>query len=311
MPRLWCLDDEHVRVRWGRATHARAEARGWDCRLFTSIDQIDDDPAYAFMRIEQWEPGLSRHRALANEIFNKRPNIRVIPDRAQINWYEDKIGQASDLMPWMPKTRVLRDIEDIPRAIKDLGLPLVSKSTEGSSCANVRMVRTPDEALAEGVMAFEGSGIPMRLGGARKDARQKDYLLWQRFLAGNKHIYRVGICGRLKWLFREGNRPGTQLASGSGIYKPIDRLEGEARDVFDAATKFSRGTGQKWCGLDYAKDPDTGEWLVLETTLAWGMIDPRSTVGCMLLDENGDPTGRRGVDLWDALLDEIQAGAFA
>jgi hypothetical protein len=310
--KLWCLDEGHARVRWGRAIHARAVARGWDCHLFTRFDEIGPGPAYVFMRIEQWPPYLQAHKALAQEIFDKRPDLTVIPDAKQIGWYEDKIAQARDLMPWMPRTRVLYSISEIAGAVRALGLPLISKSAEGSSCANVRVVKDHDAALAEANAVFGGGGLPIRLGGeGNQHARQTGYLFWQKFLKGNPHIYRVGVCGRLKWLFREGNRPGTQLASGSGIYAPVDRLEGETRAVFDAAAAFVKETGQKWCGLDYAKDPDTGQWKVLETTLAWGMIDPRSTSGCMLFDENGKPTGRRGVDLWDALLDEIEAGAFA
>lgn len=309
--KLWCLDEEHARVRWGRAIQACAAARGWDCRLFKTLEDIEPGPAYVFMRIEQWPPHLQAHKALAAEIFAKRPDLTVIPDAKQIGWYEDKIAQVRDLTPWMPRTRVLYAIEEIAGAIKALGLPLISKSAEGSSCANVRVVKTHDEALAEAKAVFQGDGIPIRLGGAGKGARQTGYLLWQEFLTGNPHIYRVGVCGRFKWLFREGNRPGTPLASGSGIYTPIDEIKGETRDVFDAAARFSRETGQKWCGLDYAKDPVTGEWKMLETTLAWGMLDPRGTVGCMLFDETGKPTGRRGVKLWDALLDEIEAGAFA
>ncbi len=310
MPRLWCLDEEHVRVRWGRAIHARAVARGWDCHLFTRADEIRPGRGYVFMRIEQWPPGLHRHKALAKEIHDEHPELRIIPDMDQIGWYEDKIAQARDLMPWMPRTRVLFDIGEAEGAIRALGLPLISKASDGSSCANVRVVRTHEEALAEARAVFEGDGIPIRIDGDA-GARQTGYLLWQRFLAGNDHIYRVGVCGRLKWMFREGNRPGTPLASGSGLYTPIDELGGETRDVFDAADAFCRATGQKWCGLDYAKDPDTGEWKVLETTLAWGMVDPHSTMGCTLFDEQGQPTGRRGDALWDALLDEIEAGAFA
>lgn len=308
--KLWCLDDEHVRVRWGRAIRDRANARGWDCRLFTKIEDIEPGPAFVFMRSEQWPPHLHCHVELAEEIFETRPDLTVIPDRSQIGWYEDKIAQARDLARFMPKTRVIYEIKDIASAVKVLGLPLVSKASEGSSCANVRIIRTHDEALAEANAVFGGPGLPMRIGGDGAGARQKGYLLWQQFLKGNAYIYRVGVCGRLKWIFREGNRPGSQLASGSGIYTPIDRLNGETRKVFDAATRFCRVTGQKWCGLDYALDHNTGKWMVLETTLAWGMVDPRSTIGCMLLDAKGNPTGRRGVHLWDALLDEIEAGVF-
>lgn len=308
--KLWCFDDEGKKFRTGRAIQERALARGWDCRLFTRSCEVGHDAAYAFMRIQQWAPKLERCKAIAAELMLTRPNLTVIPDWDQIAWYEDKVSQAHDLAAWMPATCVLNGMNAVDEALAVLGLPLVSKSSEGSSCANVRFVQTREQAEAEARAVFEGDGIPMRLGGEGRGSRQKGYLLWQKFLAGNAYMYRVGVCGRLKWMFREGNRPGLPFASGSGLYTPIQELDAETRSLFDAATTFCAATGQKWAGLDYARDPDSGEWMLLETTLAWGMLNPISTIGCMLFDERGEPTGRKGDRLWDALLDEIEAGQF-
>jgi hypothetical protein len=303
--RLWCLDDETMRVRWGRCIHAAATARGWDSRLFTDAAEVDS--GHAFLRIAQHPPRISGDKATATMLLGN-PAVTVIPSADQIRWYEDKVAQARDLAPWMPDTRIITDMAEIDAAIEALGLPLVSKSREGSSCNNVRLVQTRAQARAEAESALSGRGIPMKL--ARRPARQTGYLLWQRFLAGNAYMYRVGLCGRLKWMFREGNRPGLPFASGSGLYTPIETLDDETAEVFEAASRFAAATGEAWAGLDYARDPDSGEWRLLETTLAWGMVHPASTRGCPLLDPGGTPTGRTGEGLWDALLDEIEAGVF-
>jgi hypothetical protein len=303
--KIRCLDDTHVRVRWGRAIQAAASARGWDARLFTRAEEVDG--GYAFLRIEQQPPRLQEHKAVADALL-ACGGVRVIPGARQIRWYEDKCAQAADLGAYMPLTRLCYGMEDVESAIAALGFPLVSKSSEGSSCANVRLVKDRAEALAEARAAFGGEGIPMRLGG--RAHRQAGYLLWQQFLAGNDYMYRVGVCGRFKWMFREGNRPGLPFASGSGLYTPVERLAGETAALFEAAGRYCLETGETWAGLDFARDPATGEWKLLETTLAWGMAHPGSTLGCVLFDAQGNPTARRGDRLWDALLDEIEAGVF-
>lgn len=305
---LWCLDDDNSSMRWGRALHAAARARGLASRLFSRAEQVTA-PGHVFLRLAQYPPGIGRDKAIAAAL-HARADLTVIPDARQVGWYENKLAQARDLAAWLPQTRIARTMQEADAAIAALGLPLVSKSSEGSSCCNVRLLRSRSEALAEARAALEGDGVPMRLGGPRADARQRGYVLWQAFLAGNAYMYRVGVCGRLRWMFREGNRPGLPFASGSGLYTPVEAIAGETADVLAAADAFCAATGTKWAGLDLARDPASGEWKLLETTTGWGMVHPRGSAGCMLFRPDGTPSGRRGAQLWDALLDEIAAGVF-
>jgi glutathione synthase/RimK-type ligase-like ATP-grasp enzyme len=262
---------------------------------------------YVFMRVPQWSPDLETGKRLADRL-RCIPDVVLIPEFETIDCYEDKIRQTQLYEPWMPLTYLLtatNRLDDAINAAGHLGFPFISKGSVASASVNVRLVKTLHEAVTEFKEAMSGDGLPMRAGG--KDLRQKGYLLWQRFLKGNDYDYRACINGRLCMLLRRYNRDDKPFASGSGKTEPITELTTETRVVLNTAFNFFRQHGMKWCGIDLVRDPSTGEWKVLETTLGWSL---RAYHECVYFTRQAKKSQYRGADWADLLLDEIEAGVF-
>lgn len=300
---IWCLDD--TQSRWGRMLFLEAKSRSWNAQLIKS-DDVVNEPGYAFFRIDQFPPLIDKAKNVARSIIAK-PGIIPIQSLEEIEDYEDKVRQAQRFGPYMPQFVYETQPFNVQNAISTLGLPVISKAKDGSSCANVRVLNTVQEAMADANAVF-GNGIQFR------KHKQKGYLFWQRFLTGNDYIYRVVAVGRYRWLFREWNRPGQKVASGSGLYDPISVkvMNDEIRDVLHTTDEFFKAAKTNWMGIDVARDPVTGKWMVLETTLAWGMYAPGSSPDCQVLTADGvpHPKGYKGADIWKLLLDEIEEGVW-
>ena len=255
------------------------------------------------MRIPQWEPELSTGKTLARHLH--RQGMRPIPDLSTIECYEDKLLQSLVYREWMPKTHVLKrernTVYDVERAVADLGLPFISKSREGSSSVNVRLVKTLAEAQAEWAAVMEGTGLPVKIGKGRQ-RRQIGYLIWQKFCQGNDYDYRVCINGRKLCMLQRDNAHGMPFASGSGKNRPVNDLTPESRAVLDKAVEFFSALDLKWCGIDLVHDNDEKDWKVLETTLGWSLSAYR--------DCHYFGTEWRGADIWRVLVEEIGSGVF-
>lgn len=291
---LWCLDDAGG---WGRALQSKALARGWNARLFSSCVDVDEHDGYAFMRLNQTPPRINHEKATA-EGLNATPLV-LIPDITQLRLYDDKLQQALTFSKWMPPTLVFRALDNAERlaafAVDCLGLPFISKTSEGSASHNVRLIKTRTDAAGEAVAAF-GPGIPARY------TRQEGYLLWQRFLPGNAYDYRVIAVGRQRLILRRYNRDDLPFASGSGRCEPVVALDVETEHVLETANRFFADAKTNWCGIDLVRDPDSLEWKLLEVTLGWKLS---AYAPCKFF---GTPF--TGADIWRVLCDEIEAGAF-
>jgi hypothetical protein len=302
---LYCYRDKQSG--WGEQLARLAHERGHKVGLIKDHAQRPYKPGYFFSRVEQFPPLHAPSKALALRTCDE-PGIVPIIAKREIEHYERKDLQAIDFFErGMPHTYVCRNARDCRKALQLLGAPLVSKSAFGSSCSNVRMLETEEEALVEAELALS-CGLHTKRG------VQKGYVIWQRYLPKNEYIYRVVAVGRWRWIFRESNRPGTRLASGSGDYQPSDFPAGDALYAFRAADNFFMQHGMKWCGVDMALDHHTGQWQVLETTIAWGLKHPNSSRGCKVIDRQTlapHPKGYTGAQQFSLLLDEIEQGAFA
>jgi glutathione synthase/RimK-type ligase-like ATP-grasp enzyme len=289
---LWCCDDAFGAARWGHDLCMAARKRGIDARLFTN--PAEPDAGYAFFRMYHDPRWLSGHqRDIA--VLHANPRLTVIPDRRSALLYDDKVEQARQFGHWMPETRILESREAGEAAVGRLGFPFISKSSGGASSQNVRLIATADAARLEIERVF-GAGLPIA-----KAQVQRGYLLWQRFLAGNPHDYRVVAIGRQRFMFRRHNRPHVPFASGSGRIEAVDNPAGEAAEALAAANDFFAAESFAWCGIDLVRD-DRGRWRVLETTVAWML---KNYVHARFIG-----TDRRVADIWDVLLDEIEAGVL-
>lgn len=300
---IWCYGVD--KGKWGQQIVQTAADRGMDARLFD--ENVDPDVFregdYVFMRLPQWEPELTVGKYLASEIFKR--GVRFIPDFFTLMSYEDKLMQARAYWDWMPKTHVIEgpcSLGESIIAVNNLGVPFVSKSKEASASANVRLIRTPEEAAKEFMTVMKGDGLDIKIGKGRL-GKQKGYLIWQRFCDGNECDYRAVITGRHIMLLRRFNKPGTPFASGSGHNEPVKEIDSlSLQRVLGTARAFFDRFNLKWNGIDLVYDPAYDEWKILETTLGWSQAAYQD---CVYFG-----TDYRGADIFKVLLDEIAAGVF-
>lgn len=292
---------------WGAQLVAAAKARGHNAELLG----LNDWPTlrgYFFARVEQFAPLHKQSKEHALRV-SALPGVTPIINPREVEHYERKDLQAACFSEHgMPTTFVCRTPKQAQDALYQLGVPLVSKAAFGSSSSNVRLIQTAEEALLEATLAL-GHGLPA----TNKRGKQKGYVIWQRFLRGNPYVYRVAAVGRYRWVLRVNNRSDAPFASGSGSYAPVTAFDSEALRVLRAADRFFTSNRMSWCAVDMARDPFTDEWQVLETTLAWNMRAPTANAACPVVDGNmarPHDKGYFGRDMWQLLLDELEAGAF-
>lgn len=285
---------------WGRAAREEAQRRGWRTGVIdTGYEHSLLLGAYAFMRADQREPRLAAEKAVA-EIVAARGAV-VVPDMRQIRLYEDKVAQAKEFGRWMPDTLLLDRNADIRASVARLGLPFISKAKQGSASHDVRLVTSMAQAEAEACQAFT-TGIPGSLG------VQRGYLLWQKFCAGNDYDYRVVVNAGHYMVLRRGNRADRPMASGSGIVEPITALTRETEAVLAKSIAFFDTANTHWCGIDLVRDPDDGEWKVLETTIGWKWS---AYYGCAYFKRDGSDSGKTGEDQFAVLIDGMERSAFS
>jgi glutathione synthase/RimK-type ligase-like ATP-grasp enzyme len=202
------------------------------------------------------------HRQLARSILpvvEHQLGVRCFPDQATSWHYDDKIRQYYMLrnagFPVID-TQVFWSREQALAWLETAELPLVFKLRNGAGSANVRLLRSRAEARALATRMFTGGlrtdHMPgsvsfrfrqERLGkflersgkallermGLRAHKlldwqRQKNYVIFQRFLDGNEYDTRVVVIGDRALAVRRRNRKDDFRASGSGLleYAPED-----------------------------------------------------------------------------------------
>lgn len=175
--------------------------------------------------------------------------IRCFPDLATSWFYDDKISEYYLLKAYgFPATEsyIFWTKKQALEWLKTAKFPLVHKTKSGSGAFNVQMVHSAAEAKAKIRKAF-GSGVHQDKIGffnklkvfnykPRKIYRhygiklrdflkgkdttkwwqiQKNYVLFQKFLANNEYDTRVAVTGERAFAFKRFNRPNDFRASGS------------------------------------------------------------------------------------------------
>lgn len=284
--------------RWGRRLAEAARGRGWRARLISDSRDIDG-PGYGFIRLHPAAGKLEADRKLAQDM--RRRGLAMIQDEGQVAVYEDKCRQARQWGGWMPRTEVFEDMGlALDRAI-EMGLPLISKAAEGASSYNVRLIEDRRNLEAHIRQAF-GGGIPIR-GYTRKPEVQRGYVLLQTFVPHDV-TYRVNAVGRQRAVFFRRCYPDRPMAQ-TGNVEPAFSRDDVPEGLLEFADSFFQEAATRWCALDILHDKEAAAWRLLETSLAWPHPSPgRCNDGRFWL------SGKRWEEMWDVLLDEIEAGVF-
>jgi hypothetical protein len=291
---------------WAPGLINTARARGIQpLGLHPIMPKLPAGAGYFFGRCEQNARHLDTARTYCMAVA-QQPGIRSVISEREYFHYERKSEQAAEFARWMPDTFRCTRPSQVEQALYALGAPIISKSDFGSSSSNVRLLESHEEALLEASLAFSDAGLITERG------RQKGYVLWQRYLPYNDYAYRVVRIGRWYWLLTVYNRDDRPMASGSGKFFAWSWPDAEARRVLKFAHDFCESIGTKWIGLDIIRDPLTGEWRLLETTLAWNLRAKGANEACAVIDQHGQPHPKKyhGRDQWDLLLTELEAGVW-
>lgn len=291
---LWAYDDPK---RWGREFRDAANrCVGVECRLFVRESRVPDG-ARAFVRVDQQ----GEQRDISREVvfaLNRRGCI-TLPTLQEAEWYDDKVAQIPALVRHLPATWHLTleaEALRLARSIPWGRMRIVSKSAEGSSSANVRVIASREEAEAEIERVF-GDGIALRY-----DRIQRGYLYWQRLVEGNPRDYRVCVVGEgLYGLVRE-NRPGTITASGSGNFRPLTLRNARERAAAELAVRIAREIGTQWMAFDFVFG-ESGP-LVLEMSSAWTMKAYRD---CPMFDFALRSMRKKGADSFRIAVDVLRS----
>lgn len=225
----------------------------------------------------------------------------MVQDSAQVEVYDHKRRQARLWGCWMPETWILEDVSQALAFAEVAFFPLISKADVGASSQNVRLIEDRANLIAHIQQAF-GSGIVVKhCSNDRARGLQQGYLILQRFIP-HEVTYRVNAVGRQRAVFFRrcySDRPMAQ----TGNVTPAYRLEDVPAGLLDFANRFFREAGTQWCAADILRDGEG--WRLLETSLAWPHPSPADCNNAGFF-----PSGRRWVDMWDVLLDEIEAGVW-
>lgn len=299
MATIWCYQDAH---NWGDLLAKAAQVRGHEAHLFD--DPRIPDRGFVFMHMHHHPQVRILHkRCMA--IMAMNPELILIPEYRSSVLYDDKLEQARQLSKWMPRTRVFWTPGAARKFLENAPFPFISKSLDGASSHNVRLIATADDAKNEIRQAFSDLGIKCRYG-----QQQRGYLLWQDFIPGNAGDIRIIAVGTKRLILRRGNRPDRPMASGSGALTPIRSLDDhEIIAALAVADCFFEEEKMRWCGIDMVRD-EKGKWFILECTVGWTL---HGYYECAFIDvSDGQPEVMplNGDMIWSVLLDEIEAGNF-
>jgi len=289
---LQIFDSRHV---WHWPMIDAARRRGWKAKRIKSAPT--EPSPFGFIRPH---PGhMAEHIALDSAM---RQHCRVmVQDRAQVISYDNKIEQIGMLSGFMPKTWLVTDVDDAVN--NPPTFPVVSKAAEGASSVNVRVINTAAEYHDHVRQVFSPEGIKVNRCADGMMTHQQGYLYLQEFIPHDR-TYRVNIVGNRAAVFERYNyadRPVAQTGNTKGIHEPRPELLDYAFDV-------AREIGSKWVALDILRRPESGEFVLLETSLAWPW-SPNEYADTPFINTNGEKAGTWG-SLWDVLYDQLESGVF-
>jgi glutathione synthase/RimK-type ligase-like ATP-grasp enzyme len=292
--KLWAFNDPH---NWGSQLAIAAAARGHDVHLFDEPRQPDQ--GYVFMHMHH-HPQVRMLHKRCMEILSLNPDLVLIPDYRSSVLYDNKLEQARQFARWMPRTTVFYTPGAARRWLAlNPDLPFVSKSSEGSSSHNVRVITTYEEAKIEIKHAFSDIGIK-----CRNQQTQRGYLMWQTYVPGSDETYRVVAIGRQRLIVRA--QEVSDVSSRSTRLGPVVELDEMSSGALDAADRFLAAENLQWAGVDLIRG-ENGVWYVIEITVRWTLNNFYEAS----FFRDGQPTGNKGDKTWDTLIDELEAGTFS
>lgn len=258
---------------------------GVGCKLFNTADEVPAGER-AFVRLDQQAEQRALSKGMVASLAAR--GVITLPTAEEAQWYDDKLAQLAVIGHHMPRTLLLKDTNTAVDSMRRMSLPFVSKAREGAASANVRLIRTAREAEEEIKLAFT-AGIS--ISGNR---RQKGYLLWQDFVAGNECDYRVCVVGERYFGLVRQNRADLPFASGSGNFRPLTLSDERERVAFAKAVALTKELGTQLMAYDLVFDAHRP--LVLEMSSSW---KPYAYALCPAFDEAGKPTGEYGGEMFD------------
>lgn len=297
-----CVLDE--RETWHGPLIAAAQARGWPARRIRHGHEADG-PGLGFIRPHADPEVLPRN---LEDDARMRCCLTMVQDRGQVEVYDNKSEQWRRWRAWMPPTWRFESEAEALDFVAAHDAALVSKADVGASSVNVRVLRSRIEQESHIRRVF-GAGVEVDhcaggRGGRRARSLQHGYVLLQQFIP-HEVTWRVNIIGRSWAIFRRFNYPDRPVAQ-TGNVEPVRQLDPQTESLLAYCTRLVAALGTRWCALDILK-VDHDEWRLLETSLAWPWPSPGD---CMQAPFFGD-TRRRWKEMWELLLDELEAGAFS
>jgi glutathione synthase/RimK-type ligase-like ATP-grasp enzyme len=265
--KIWCLNDQPF-DRTGAEVAKAARERGHLAEMFCHAHEVST-PGYGFMRLAQYAPRAAYDKQVAHELA---PRLKMIQDRDQIDLYEDKIGQVKKWPGWLPQTMYFQSAGEAEAFADKTAYPFVSKSREGSSSHNVRILQTRDDAQAEIEAVFRGKGLPVMAGPLAHT--QRGYVLWQRFIP-HQVTWRVTIIGTKIHIYKRFCYPDKNVAAPAKVVptEAVFQRTRQIEDLEDFSRDFFHQAGTKWCAIDVVWEEEESEWWLLETSLAWARGD--------------------------------------
>lgn len=292
--KFFCLDERNV---WHGPMLKVACDRGYDARRVFSGEECEG-PGYGFIRCHADPRALQRNQHDWDVMASR---LTMVQDEAQVRCYESKSRQFERWGDWMPPTWRFVSGDLAMQFVETADFPLVSKADVGASSVNVRILASKDEARSHVKRVFT-TGIPVRHCAGKAMSVQRGYVLLQRFIP-HSITWRVNAIGNARAIFKRYCYPDRPVAQ-TGNVEPAMQLDTETESLLEFADRFFQHAGTNWCAIDVLKDGD--EWRLLETSLAWPWPSPGACNDAPLFRSNG----RRWIDIWDCMFDEIEAGTW-
>jgi glutathione synthase/RimK-type ligase-like ATP-grasp enzyme len=292
---LWILDEREV---WWKAIIEAGARHGYEGKRIFRGRETQGQSGIGFIRPHADPRRLPFNRT---DFVEMSQGLTMIQDRDQVWVYEDKSRQFFQWKKWMPETWVITDKAEALELVARSDYPLVSKADQGASSVNVRILQNRREAQKHIEQLF-GPGIVVDCCAGGAKVRQRGYAFLQRFIP-HQVTWRVNAIGRGRAIFKRYCYPDRPVAQ-TGNVEPVMELDAETESLLEFADRVFEDIETKWCALDILKDGD--QWRLLETSLCWPWPSPGKC--------NEGPifrTGRRWIEMFDVMFEEVAAGTWS
>lgn len=291
MTKFYILDERNV---WHEAIAAAASKRGFEPqRIRRGVEAIE--PGWGFIRPHATPSVLKQNQLDADWMFGR---LDMVQDLRQVRLYENKTRQSEEYIKWLPDTSYFTDLPAATGfAYSCRRFPIVSKSAEGASSVNVRIIHDR-VALSRHIHEIWNGGITVKhCDSIGTTSLQRDYVLLQEFIPHDV-TYRVNIIGNGRAVFKRYNYPDRPVAQTGNVEPMME----EPTELLEYADKVAAAIGTKWCALDILQRPGGG-YVLLETSLAWPWPSPGACMSAPIFR-----TKYKWSELFECMFDEIVFG---